>query len=841
MQQGGETKSSSGTPTSSASAGKFPSISLQFLSRLVSAFDYSNLAGIRAPMQGVSKSISSFRPMSLWSSKKSQGDQSIAGIEVWLSRCAVASEEIRGSAVVGLQKLALASGLLTSLLRLAETARRLENSVIPKENEKQTKHFMEYLFARVEDAARDCLFLPVSNKWVCEDCSNLNDPTADRCSLCLTTRSEQNTSAQVSTLRSKTGTSVNAPTRPTNIQTYRDMSNGILSILAQLARYRLGSSLNGVTTVYEPFLVEISSETFHMFLSLLRHVLLETEIKRTAAAAVGGDDDDYEFEQVVLDLVMIIKLNVRRQYAARVDGIHLDEVSTFLEGIEQRNVLPLGSTALSEIGAVRLELAKASGIIEIIKLMNANPTIMAVQASGCHALLEHVVMTKDQGKSVANAGGVTTVLAAVLYAHQTGHLEALLSGLRLLSKLDFSCYVFLFDGTDGDVLIDHILSIMKHNVVNVEIQLTAMRTLSLLAAGSNNTANDVPNAHSERKNSERKNPPHPAHKSERAKAIVSIVFEALLAHPKDKDIQKEGCFILGRLAADPTNIAIISKCGGIAAAQTIIKVSENDPSLQKMALTLLSKIMLSGGENLDLASQISQITPTEVLKCMRMDNDQNNNDLITPHHILVSDHTNGLRRDLHACCLRMLYTQMQDPLKRDEAIRQGVLDVTCNSMRKHCPFYGRVLNGTEFLMVLKIQKFGSTIVAEYMKTLTTDLINTFDLDKTQLVCSAYDKIGEKEEAIGQSMLHIYFNLLSKNPSEARLGAIATSLTAERVCNCMLRWPDNAVLQDEGIWCLEFLVSAGKREQIANAKGLRAICNAMKRCVFISFSKNFRRV
>ena len=826
MQQGGETKSSSGTPTASASAGKFPSISLQFLSRLVSAFDYSNLAGIRAPMQGVSKSISAFRPMSLWSSKKSQGDQSIAGIEVWLSRCAVASEEIRGSAVVGLQKLALASGLLTSLLRLAETARRLENSVIPKENEKQTKHFMEYLFARVEDAARDCLFLPVSNKWECEDCSNLNDPTADRCPMCNTTRSEQNTSAQVSTLRSKTGTSVNSPTRPTNIQTYRDMSNGILSILAQLARYRLVSSLNGVTTVYEPYLVEISSETFHMFLSLLRHVLLETEIKARAAAAVGGGDDDYEFEQVVLDLVVIIKLNVRRQYAARVDGIHLDEVSTFLEGIEQRNVLPLGSTALSEIGAVRLELAKASGIIEIIKLMNANPTTMAVQASGCHALLEHVLMTKDQGKSLANAGGVTTVLAAVLYAHQTGHLEALLSGLRLLSKLDFSCYVFLFDGTDGDVLIDHILSIMKHNVVNVEIQLTAMRTLSLLAAGSNNMANDVPNAHSERKNSERKNPPpHPARReahSERAKAIVSIVFEALLAHPKDKDIQKEGCFILGRLAADHTNIAIISKCGGIGAAQTIIKVSENDPSLQKMALTLLSKIMLSGGENLNLASQI---TPTEVLKCMRMDYDENNN-----------DDKYGMSRDLHACCLRMLYTQMQEPLKRDEAIRQGVLDVTCNSMRKHFFLINQGIGskGAEILMLRKIQKFGSTIMAEYMKTLTTDLINTFDLDKTQLVCSAYDKIGAQEEAIGQSMLHIYFNLLSKNPSEARLGAVATSLTAERVCNCMLRWPDNPVLQDEGIWCLEFLVSAGKREQIANAKSLRAICNAMKRCVFIFF-------
>jgi hypothetical protein len=768
---GGETKSNPSATTKPGAAkplGNFPSISLQFLSRLVWAFDYSNLAGIRAPMQGVSKSIGAFRPMSLWSSQRSQEDQSIAGIEVWLSRCAVASAEVRGSAVVGLQKLALASGLLTSLLRLAQTTRRLEDCVIPKDNEKQTKHFMEYLFARVEDAARDCLFLPVSNKWECESCSSLNDPSSDICGLCNEARSEQSTSHKASSLRSKTGTSLTQPTRPTNIKTYRDLSNGMLSIMAQLARYRLGSSLNGVTTVYEPFLVEISCETFNMFLSLLRHVLLETEVKKNETKTTSTPSsenavvDDYEFEQVVLDLVIIIKLNVRRQYAARVGGIDLSEVYKFLEGIEHRNILPAGSTAIAEIGAVRLELAKASGIVEVIKLMNANPSIMAVQASGCHALLEHVVFTKDQGHSVAMAGGVNTVLAAVLFAHQSGHLEVLLSGLRLLSRLGPSCYVF--EGRDGELLVDHVLSIMKHNLANVEVHLTAMRTLSLLAA----TSIDEKSL------------------SQRASSIVPIITESLLSHAEDKDIQKEGCLILGRLASDASNISIISRFGGIGAARTIIDASENDPDLQRMALTLLTKLMLSDDFK-------DVIPPKEVLKCMKMFQDN---------------------QMIHARCLHMLYSLMRVPTTRQQAVRHGVLDVTCQSMR-------------DYSDILDVQIYGSGVMSEYVKTLPTDGIQSFDLTQAHLVCLAYDKFGKKQQSMGRAMLTRHLWFLQKNPSDVRLGVIADSLQSDRVCRCMLQWPNNAELQAEGIWCIEYLTPT-QRDQITNAKGLRAICNAMKR-------------
>lgn len=47
-------------------------------------------------------------------------------------------------------------------------------------------------------------------------------------------------------------------------------------LMSQLAKYRLGSSLNGVTTKYEPYLVEISPETFEIFAHLINLLVQET-------------------------------------------------------------------------------------------------------------------------------------------------------------------------------------------------------------------------------------------------------------------------------------------------------------------------------------------------------------------------------------------------------------------------------------------------------------------------------------------------------------------------------------------------------------------------------------
>ena len=160
--------------------GTLSTASLQFLAKLVDAFDYSNLDSIQGPMRGISASIGHFRPMSLWTTSN-QGDLSIEGIENWLAQCAIASEQVRGSAVVGLQRLALASGRLTSLLRLVHTTRQISTTC----ELKQTRHFISYLFSRVEEAAKDCLFLPVTSKWECEECTALNDANDSICTMCM--------------------------------------------------------------------------------------------------------------------------------------------------------------------------------------------------------------------------------------------------------------------------------------------------------------------------------------------------------------------------------------------------------------------------------------------------------------------------------------------------------------------------------------------------------------------------------------------------------------------------------------------------------------------------------
>ena len=159
--QHNETKTTNhnSNPFNQQQPGKLPAIGLEFLSKLVRAFDYSNLAQIKVPMKNISNSISLFRPMSLWSTRQQSG-QSIEGIEVWLSRCAKSSEEVRGSAVIGLQKLALASGRLTSMLRLVQTARELSNNatttsstpgttdIMSKLDQKHSKLFISYLYVR---------------------------------------------------------------------------------------------------------------------------------------------------------------------------------------------------------------------------------------------------------------------------------------------------------------------------------------------------------------------------------------------------------------------------------------------------------------------------------------------------------------------------------------------------------------------------------------------------------------------------------------------------------------------------------------------------------------------
>jgi hypothetical protein len=772
--------------------GKLPFAGLEFLSKLVRAFDYSNLSGIRQPMKSVSQSIGFFRPMSLWSTKEN-GGQAIEGIEVWLSRCADASEEVRGSALVGLLKLALASGRLTSMLRLIQTTKKLGTS-IAAEDKKHCTMFLNYLYLRVEDAARDCLLLPVINKWECEECTALNDANAATCGMCMSPKNPASASSigtNSAGLRSKTGRSLSAPTMPSDdYTTYAELSTNILFLVAQLSKYRLGSSLNGVTMMYEPFLVEISTETFTMFCELLRLFILESEIRMNEETK---DSFDVKFEHAIYLLITVLKLNVRR-FDAAIDNHQnntmnvsnytgvIQDVSTLLEGIQSRHKLPEDSAALAEIGAVRLELAKASGIQMIVKLMKENLSLMALQASGCRAMYQQIMKSNDYGAEIAKYQGVEAAVDAIITAQREGHLTVLLAGMKLLSKLTHaSCYKRL----DSFALLDHILNIMKSNFRNVEIQLTSLRTITNMSCPEANhykhTGLTPASLIARQELSARRT----VFLTTRAKYIVPIITETLHAHAKERNIQHEGCQILLLLAENEKNIDMMSRNGGIGAARTIIASSENDLTVQKDGLTLLSKLMVADGFH-------EIVPPKDVIKCMRLF--QNN--------------------EMHARCLYMLYNLMRTKITKKQALESGVLDVTCDSMTKFATDY-------------KLMKYGSLILAECLSEQTNDFKKSFPLKVANLLCLAYDQFGKSDADIGRSMLQMFLQLLQVHPTDARLQHISQTLTASRICHCMLNWPKEPELQQFGVWCIEYMTPT-LRDEIVGANGLRAIVNAMRK-------------
>ena len=814
--QHNETKTTNhnSNPFNQQQPGKLPAIGLEFLSKLVRAFDYSNLAQMKVPMKNISNSISLFRPMSLWSTRQQSG-QSIEGIEVWLSRCAKSSEEVRGSAVIGLQKLALASGRLTSMLRLVQTARELSNNatttsstpgttdIMSKLDQKHSKLFISYLYVRVKDAARDCLFLPVINKWECDACTSLNDANIDVCGMCMSPKNmSENNPNNAANLRSKTGTSLSAPIEPLEIVTFQDLSNSILSLMSQLSSYRLGSSLSGVTIAYEPFLVQVAPATFHMFIDLLRYLILENEIRTQQMAdeenTTNGkyikskqEENQHQFQQVLLHVITILKLNVRRLHAADTDDdlYDIQGVNKILEGIELRNLLQSDSLALAEIGAVRLELAKASGIEMVVQLMNNKSHLMAVQASGCLAMYEQVMASNDQGLAVAQAGGVKTAITAVILAHTNGHLDVLLSGMRLLSKLSHPlCYDKKSTGIDMVLLLDHILSIMKHNFRNVEIQLTSLRTIGHLsqiyAIYENST---FTTEYSSFTTEELQSLQYSCGSflSLRATNIVPIITEALHAHVDEKDIQHEGCLLLLKLAGHSENINMMSRGGGIGAARTIIASSDTNSVIQKNGLTLLSQLMVADGF-------CEIIPPKDVLLCMAMFNESS----------------------MHARCMLMLHNLMRTKITKQQALAQNVLAITVASMKR-------------FKTEKNVQKYGSLVIAECMNGQSNDYKKTFDISIASLLCLAYDSFGNESSEIGRAMLQIYLQLLQVHPSDVRLKNISNSLGSNRICSCMLKWKNVMELQHEGIWCIEYMTPV-LRDEIVSANGLRAIVNAMKK-------------
>jgi hypothetical protein len=136
---------------------------------------------------------------------------------------------------------------------------------------------------------------------------------------------------------------------------------------------------------------------------------------------------------------------------------------------------------------------------------------------------------------------------------------------------------------------------------------------------------------------------------------------------------------------------------------------------------------------------------------------------------------------------------------------------------------------------VQVQRYGALIIAECLKGQSNDALKLFDLNVAFLICLAYDMsqktrhpdVQEGGKQIGRAMLKVHLQLLQVLPTVARLNQIATKLTAKRICTCMLKYPNEAELQHEGIWCIEYITPT-QRDEITKANGLRAIVNAMRR-------------
>ena len=214
---------------------------------------------------------------------------------------------------------------------------------------------------------------------------------------------------------------------------------------------------------------------------------------------------------------------------------------------------------------------------------------------------------------------------------------------------------------------------------------------------------------------------------------------------------------------------------------------------------------------------------------------------------------------MHERCLSLIYHLMLNPVTKAQALRHDAQNITANSMKTFVNSFdvrclslwvvvGRCGSWPWSLLMLpclflstfcldfvQVQRYGALIIAECLKGQSNDALKLFDLNVAFLICLAYDMsqktrhpdVQEGGKQIGRAMLKVHLQLLQVLPTVARLNRIATKLTAKRICTCMLKYPNEAELQHEGIWCIEYITPT-QRDEITKANGLRAIVNAMRR-------------
>ena len=671
---------------------------------------------------------------------------------------------------------------------------------------------------------------------------------------------------------------MSTPQRASPVTNFQTLAGALLTELEQLARYRLSSTQSGSLVLEEPYLVEVNATTFALMGQLMASLARELGVQGLDGAEQEHDieadlKETAYVESCMLSALLVMKLNIRRKqafmmYASRYsDGgsggggrkkaepsrsavvsvsPELASLQSVLNVIYEAKVLDSLSPVSAELGAVRLELAQVGGPAMVVQLMRLSPNQHAVQASGCRALCEQVEIARDGGEMCAESGGMQAVLDA--FRNCDLNLEVLLPGFRLLSLVHLgSAYDKL-----GDLhqFCNVVLACMNRHISNVELQLSSMRIISNIAklgnaeksllqreaagegdggggggggSGGGGASKQQQQQQQQaqgmrgffsrnlaRTQAGRLARTHKRHSSnpmggERFLAVfktlapntIPVMTHVLREHPHEKEIQREGCMLLSLLSSIGNSaLALLAKTDGIATMSTIVAASENDATLQQLAMRLLCNLLSFSKEN------GTTVQPRVLLRALRMF--PNDTDIAASALLLLVDHIRA------------------EPLRR-QLIQENGISVVVMTVTATLRFVSWRRRKRALIAAC-----GADILNVYLAHADDQQIDAFPIaDIDSCLIGAFDRYQTKENTIGKSLVGAFTKLLSVQSTAVRQKQLADLVTAKRVIEVMKLYPDDAHVQCDGIWCLEY-ISDLMRKEVADAGGFKVIVSAMRK-------------
>ena len=127
-----------------------------------------------------------------------------------------------------------------------------------------------------------------------------------------------------------------------------------------------------------------------------------------------------------------------------------------------------------------------------------------------------------------------------------------------------------------------------------------------------------------------------------------------------------------------------------------------------------------------------------------------------------------------------------------------------------------------------IARCGVKMLSSYLVHADDQQIDAFKItDISGCFIKAFDLFHRNDKSIGKFMVKAFTRLLCVQSTERRQQQLADVLTAKRIIEAMRHCGDDAGIQCDGIWCLEY-ISDLKRKEIADEGGFAVIVKAMRK-------------